>query len=257
MNKLFFYTATAIILLTATSRNAFCQAVMTMTVDLKRNFKGNILTRIGLAGSDSVSIDWGNGINDNFILSFNDTIYCDIVYPDTFTRTITIIGKDVRFLHCERNLLTNLDVSKNIALEHLNCGWNQLTDLDVSKNIALCYLNCEWNLLTSLDVSQNTALTELLCNANRLSSLSICKNITLKYLDCSGNQLTNLNVSKNTEIFYIECSTNTFSEMALNALFGTLCNRKGTIVIYKNPGTDACNKNIAKKKKWKVIDKKN
>jgi hypothetical protein len=63
------------------------------------------------------------------------------------------------WLDCSVNRLTEIDVSKNIALESLNCGINQLTKLDVSKNRALKNLSCNENYLPNeeavigLDVS--------------------------------------------------------------------------------------------------------
>ncbi len=60
-------------------------------------------------------------------------------------------------LHCDKNNLTSLDVSKNPALEWLNCEQNKLTSPDVSKNAALRYLKCENNQLTNLNV-ENTSI---------------------------------------------------------------------------------------------------
>ncbi len=51
-------------------------------------------------------------------------------------------------------------------LTTLYCSDNQLTELDVSKNTALETLYCDNNQLTALDVSKNTALEELKCTGN-------------------------------------------------------------------------------------------
>ena len=85
------------------------------------------------------------------------------------------------------NVLSNLDLSNNTALERLTCSNNQLTSLDVSQNIALTHLNCIGNQLTSLDVSQNTALTLLQLNLNQLTSLDVSQNTALTFLDVSDN----------------------------------------------------------------------
>ena len=47
------------------------------------------------------------------------------------------------YLSCSNNKLTNLDVSKNTALETLYCDENNLASLDVSKNTALEDLECD------------------------------------------------------------------------------------------------------------------
>lgn len=72
-------------------------------------------------------------------------------------------------LDCEHNLITSLDMSKNVKLTKLACHSNQLTSLDVSKNIALKELHCENNRLTSLDVSNNTKLTELSYDTDKVT----------------------------------------------------------------------------------------
>lgn len=69
-------------------------------------------------------------------------------------------------LACYFNVLTEIDVSQNIALTELECQGNQLTSLDVSKNTALEDLQCEYNLLTRLDISKNIALTQMYCYHN-------------------------------------------------------------------------------------------
>ena len=104
----------------------------------------------------------------------------------------------LKYLSCNSNQLTFLDVSKNTELAGLHCYSNQLTSLDVSKNTALTTLDCGDNKLTSLDVSKNTALEDLLCYSNQLTSLDVSQNTALTTLDCSSNQLTSLDVSQNT-----------------------------------------------------------
>ncbi len=73
-------------------------------------------------------------------------------------------------LNCSYNLLTALDVSKNIWLTTLTCSDNQLTALDVLKNTELTYLYCMVNRLSTLDLSQNTKLRELHCYRNQIKS---------------------------------------------------------------------------------------
>ena len=61
--------------------------------------------------------------------------------------------------------LQGIDFFPNLQL--LACAGNQLTELDVSKNTALDWLTCEQNNLTSLDVSQ-TAVTTLCAAGNQI-----------------------------------------------------------------------------------------
>jgi Leucine-rich repeat (LRR) protein len=100
----------------------------------------------------------------------------------------------LKYLLCDTNQLTALDVSRNTALTYLSFGNNYLTAIDVSKNTALTELRCYANLLTTLDVSRNTALTILHCYINQLKTLDVSKNTALTYLACNDNQLTGLNL---------------------------------------------------------------
>ena len=61
-------------------------------------------------------------------------------------------------LSCNKNQLSNLDVSNNTAIKYLHCDGNLLTSLDVTKLSSLQRLTCSVNPITSLDVSHNTAL---------------------------------------------------------------------------------------------------
>ena len=107
---------------------------------------------------------------------------------------------NLRYLYCDENNLTSLNVSKNKKLEELYCDENNLNSLDVSQNTALEDLICSQNNLTSLDVGNNAALINLVCWKNQLTSLDVSNNPELKFLNCDQNQLTSLNV-ENTSIY--------------------------------------------------------
>ena len=120
---------------------------------------------------------------------------------------------NVQLIDCSGYNLTQLDVSKNTALEDLLCSENNLTQLDVSKNTALEDLLCSENNLTQLDVSKNTALEDLLCSENNLTQLDVSKNTALEDLLCSENNLTQLDVSKNTALEHLYCSENNLTQL--------------------------------------------
>ena len=119
----------------------------------------------------------------------------------------------LEMLICTASQLSKLDVSKNVALKTLHCDHNQLSKLDVSKNVALEDLDCSNNQLGELDVSKNAALEYLYCSNNRLSKLDVSKNAALKYLSCRNNQLSKLDVSKNAALEELDCSNNQLGEL--------------------------------------------
>jgi gliding motility-associated-like protein len=134
-------------------------------------------------------------------------------------------------------LLTNLDVSKNLALTKLVCSSNRLSSLDISKNIALTELNCSFNYITSLDITKNSNLKYLSASYNQLTTLDLTycpllesvqlfKNlltvidvtnaVNLNFLSCGENQLTNLDVTKNTLLSNLSCGTNKLSTLDIS-----------------------------------------
>lgn len=141
--------------------------------------------------------------------------------------------------------LTSLDVSSSsianltgikdfTALTYLDCGWNIITSLDISKNIALTTLACYGNKLTTLDVSQNLALVNLQCWNNQITSLDVSKNISLTRLGCSSNKMNILDVSKNVALSYFSCFNNKLTSLNLKNGTNTLITN-GNIELSSNP----------------------
>lgn len=118
-------------------------------------------------------------------------------------------------LDCDKNQLTDLDLSKNTALTELYCYYNQLTALDLSRNTALTDLDCHENRLTSLDLSNNTDLYNLYCSYNQITSLDLSKNTALVALFCYSTQLTSLDLSKNTALKSLICFCNQLTSLDL------------------------------------------
>ena len=72
------------------------------------------------------------------------------------------------------------------ALEYLDCGVNLLTELDISKNLHLKSLTCDDNLLTALDISHNTALISLSCSLNQLTNSGYKQKQPIRTIILSG-----------------------------------------------------------------------
>ncbi len=87
--------------------------------------------------------------------------------------------KNLSFLNCFFNELTNLDVSENLKLKALYCGCNRLTTLYVRKNVILENLGVENNFLENLDLSKNAKLILLSYSSNNLSNLDVSQNTLL------------------------------------------------------------------------------
>jgi len=214
-------------LITVTTQEGYKTAACTVTVRPQMTMitQQNQVQLI-LAGSGTMTIDWGNGLSTTSPLVPYGIDY-NYTYSGSSTHTITITGNNVTRLICNSKLtaldvsnnaalthlecrgnLTTLDVSNNAALTHLECRDNQLTTLGISNNTALTELSCSGNLLMALDVSNNTMLTRLNCYANQLTTLDVSNNTMLTRLDCFANQLTALDVSNNTALTHLQCYNN-------------------------------------------------
>ncbi|MDR0295563.1 MAG: hypothetical protein LBH91_05165 [Prevotellaceae bacterium] len=265
---------------------------------------------ICIIGTGWTTIDWGDGESERTLLidppdlGFIYEYEFSHTYTTANTKTITITANNkvtglatdrsgvvaaldvtacpsLKYLNCNYEHLTSLNLSKNAALVKLKCIGNRLTGLDISKNTALEELMCYDNQLTILDLSKNTELIELGCQNNQLTSLSVNKSPMLKYLYCQGNRLTSLNVSKCTVLESLHCNDNQLSSLdisenivlrnlycqdnnlnagALNTLFNDLPDRTGKtmggIDVRNNSGVTQAgyNPTIATAKNWSVID---
>ena len=246
-----------------------------------------------LVGEGEATIDWGDGSHpDTKPITTNQSQHITYNYKEAIPHKITIYGKHITGLMCTGMELTDIDVSRNIALEVLGCygnslstlditknaalkslacGSNRLTNLDVSRNIALENIICNENNLSSLNVTKNTALKSLVCGSNRLTNLDVSKNTALMGLLCESNQLTNLNVSTNTALVFLNCESNYMRGAALNALFKTLHSNPSTtgskekIILIRGNGPDRfgtevrmedIDRSIATKKGWSFYIKK-
>ncbi|MCL2027816.1 MAG: hypothetical protein FWG79_04935 [Bacteroidales bacterium] len=91
------------------------------------------------------------------------------------------------------------------------------------------------------------------CEESQLTALDVSQHTTLAHLFVGGNRLTALDVSKNTALIELFVGNNQFTADGLNALFSTLPNKGGTVVILDNPGSADCDPSIAEAKGWTVV----
>ena len=196
------------------------------------------------------------------------TVYGKVLKFDCNENMENITGIDVshntqlEFLDCGSNSLTALDVSNNKELVNLGCGSNSLSSIDVKNNTKLEWFDCKDNSLTSLDVTKNTQLKWLGCNDNSISMLDIKNNTILRILYCYNNSLTSLDVANNTQLQGLYCQDNNFTTEALDDIFCSLPDRKGTAngiaqLLFDASSSDkskvlAANGSNATNKNWKV-----
>ena len=121
-------------------------------------------------------------------------------------------------LRCSDNLLTDLNVSQ-LRLRYLECDNNQLTTLDVTEQVNLNGINCSDNLLQTLDLTHSPILGTVDCAGNQLRTLFLkngsnediymLNNPNLQYICADESQINSIQTQLN-ELSYANCHVNSF-----------------------------------------------
>ncbi|MEP5338551.1 MAG: T9SS type A sorting domain-containing protein [Algibacter sp.] len=111
-------------------------------------------------------------------------------------------------LDCSDNILSDLNINKNVALTNINCSNNDFLNIDFSKNIALTTIDCSNNSLIALDLIANSNLLNLNISNNNFSTFLPSAIPSLEDFNCDNNQLTDLDLSSNSGLTALSCESN-------------------------------------------------
>jgi hypothetical protein len=165
-----------------------------------------------LVANTSINTNGDTEIQLTEALAFSDSIIVDSLGISNLTGIEAFTS--IIFLDCSGNNLTSLNLSQNVALEHINCNLNySLANLDISQNIALKLVRCSYTGISGLNTNQNLDLEYLSCNFNyNLTSLDLSQNTELVALYCRENALTMLNIKNgnNVNLAFFDAGINTF-----------------------------------------------
>ena len=129
---------------------------------------------IGLAGSGTATVDWGDGSSNTYTLGAEDTDCMHTFQSVADNHTITVEGANVSYLNVGVQVITSVDLRKNPALVHFECWNNQIAELDFSYNTALKFVDCKYNRLSANGID---AMFQTLHSNN---SVSVQKEIRIK-----------------------------------------------------------------------------
>ncbi|MBL7887248.1 MAG: T9SS type A sorting domain-containing protein [Flavobacterium sp.] len=115
---------------------------------------------------------------------------------------------NLRYLDCEFNSLTSIDLSNLVFLETFSCHRNNLTSIDVSNLVNLKTLMISYNSITELNLNGLVNLINLYVNINQIESLDFTGLVNLSFLDCKSNNLVNLDLSPAVNLSGFDCSYN-------------------------------------------------
>lgn len=178
-------------------------------------------TKIPDINFENMLIDQGidTGLPDGQVLTSNINTIDSLYLQSGKILDLTGIQGFVNLidLDCGYNLLSNLDLSKNIKLISLNCRYNKLTNLDLSNNLELNDISCHFNNLASINFSGNSKLRYIKCNNNLLTNLDFTGNPVLGNLFCYDNNIKDINFSGCPKIVQAECSNNLLTKLDFSA----------------------------------------
>ena len=120
---------------------------------------------------------------------------------------------NLKTLRCNKNNLTELDLSSNTLLESLACDNNNISSLNLNNCPNLREVYCTYNGLRTLYVSGCTALEELYCYVNSLDVLYVSQNTKLVSLDCQVNNITALDLTSSPALQFLDCSNNKINSL--------------------------------------------
>lgn len=106
----------------------------------------------------------------------------------------------LKTLTISNNKLKSLNICNNTNLEYLSAPNNELSDIDLSSNSKLEYVSLYKNQLTEIDLSKNKSLSDLNVRDNKLTTLKLVENIELLELSAENNSLTSIDISGNTKL---------------------------------------------------------
>lgn len=100
--------------------------------------------------------------------------------------------RNLQWLHCEHNDITELDLSRNTQISYLQLGYNKLTSLNLRGIGSLGFFKCDNNQLTGLDLSDSKGMCWFSAMNNNLQSMNFFNHHNLQYVNLYNNQLTSL-----------------------------------------------------------------
>ena len=117
-------------------------------------------------------------------------------------------NRNLKYLSCYKNPLHTIDIKNNPLLTTLYCGNCNITELDCSQNKDLEILSCIFNPLGEIDVWENKKLTLLRVRRCLLEKLELRSLKELEFIDCSENNLYELQLYENKKLTHLDCNFN-------------------------------------------------
>ncbi|MFS4492847.1 hypothetical protein [Maribacter sp. 2308TA10-17] len=186
-----------------------------------------------------IALGHDSGPIDGIVLTKNINTIKTLDVSGLFITDLTGIEdfEKLEILNCSENLLSTLDLSKNMVLKDLKCNDNklsalkldnpdlinlfcydnQLTNIDFSSAINLKKLLGGGNLLSQLNLVNNSKLTELVCFKSNVSSVTLSPSVNLESIVFTESNLTKIDLTSSTNLKLIDMTSNKLNELNLSS----------------------------------------
>ncbi|WP_298882630.1 T9SS type A sorting domain-containing protein [uncultured Polaribacter sp.] len=118
-------------------------------------------------------------------------------------------------LDAANNLISSIDLSKNLQLEIVSLENNHISNIDFTTNLNLKNINISDNQLTEIDVNLLENLESLQCYKNQLTSINLISNKKLQLFVANENQLKQLDVRQNRNLIWLDVDDNNLESLVI------------------------------------------
>lgn len=125
-------------------------------------------------------------------------------------------GTGLRVLSCSNNQLSTLPINDQLELISISCDRNLLSELNVTALSNLEALQCFENNISTLDISNNNLLEFLSISSNPIAFIDLTNNINLKTFYLNNGQFTTLDISNNPLLEELMCHDNQINNLDLS-----------------------------------------
>ncbi|GEM_PF-1542957 len=176
------------------------------SLDLQGTFQLNASNQ-----NANLTINWGDGIIENIILSDNIFYNGKHRYSKTGIYEVNIYGEVEKLFSIglyQNNSVTSIDIAEAVNLKYLGLHENKISKLDLTHNPMLIYLNCSHNTISSVDLSKNDKIEQLFIEYNSIQSVNLSNKTNLNRFVANYNNILELDFSDCYKIETVQCLDN-------------------------------------------------
>lgn len=194
----------------------------TGALDLSGN---TTIEKVNIFGSGITTFN-ATGCNQLNEIIFNYQVSTVVLSGNTLLPSVNLTGLSplTDFQIISAPLVTSLDFTNNLNLQHATIIVTPITAIGLHNNTDLVQIECAATAISSIDLSNNTLLTNIDIDSNpNLASIDISANTLLEHVDLSYLPLvTSIDISANSAITYLSFEGGALDQAAVDGILASL-----------------------------------